>query len=82
MMALLFFNGQYLDNSQPIFTAESRAVKYGDGCFESMSLFKNKVPLLENHILRLIRAAQTLQMQLPTDFSLKNVAEIISFLSH
>lgn len=80
-MSQLYFNGQFLDAQTPLFNAQSRAVKYGDGCFESIAFFNGVAPLLEGHIVRLIKSAQLLKLELPAHFSLVNLSSILAVLA-
>lgn len=67
-MPLLFHNNQFIDESQPIFRADDRAWKYGDGLFESIVVFNGIAPLLPYHYERLKRSAEILLIDLPAFF--------------
>ena len=67
-MGTLFYNGQFLDDNQPIYSADSRAVKYGDGIFESIVVFNGVPPLLVYHYERVRDSAELLLIKMPSYF--------------
>lgn len=47
------YNGKIQNASEPIFSINNRAFRYGDGLFETMRMIKGELPLLEMHARRL-----------------------------
>src|SRR3954469_14346527 len=64
-MNWMFYNGQVIPAELPIFTANSRGVRFGDGLFETIKVCKGKVPLFHLHMERLNKGLAVLNMQLP-----------------
>jgi len=65
----LNLNGKVLDSSQPLFTAENRAFRYGDSVFESFRAFGQEIPFFSQHFDRLLEAMKLLGMIVPASFS-------------
>ena len=63
------FNGELLPEDQPVFTAASRAARFGDGLFETMRMNNGQVLFAEQHASRLFKGLQLLQFKLPKDFT-------------
>lgn len=79
-MAILYYNEQYIVDTQPIFGAENRALKYGDGLFETIIVFDGVAPLLPLHYERLKHSVDILQINLPLYFDfnwLKNTIKTL-----
>jgi branched-chain amino acid aminotransferase len=79
-MAIVFYNNEYLDGSQPLLTADDRAYRYGDGIFESMVAFEGVVPLLPYHYERMQRSSEILLMKLPADINFDWLKKTVSSL--
>lgn len=54
---------------EPILLSNNRAFLYGDGFFESMVMFNNRIPLLSFHLARIERSMQLLGAVLPSKMS-------------
>ncbi len=65
----LNINGKIVDSSQPLFTAENRAFRYGDSVFESFRAFGQEIPFFTQHFDRLLEAMKLLGMTIPISFS-------------
>jgi branched-chain amino acid aminotransferase len=63
------FNGSLLNETSPVVRASSRAVRYGDGLFESMRWENGRISLGDFHIERLFRGLDILQMERPPGFA-------------
>ncbi len=63
------YNGAVLPASQPIFTAGTRAFRYGDGLFESIRVINGEMPFFERHWQRLSAGLAFLKMDIPDFFS-------------
>jgi len=61
-MALINYNGELLDGSQPLFQIGNRAFRYGDGLFESIRVMNGEVMMLERHITRLEKGLAVLKI--------------------
>lgn len=65
MSGFVNFNGLLLEQGTAIFTADSRAFRYGDGLFETMRTTVGDIRLKELHFERLFNGIETLQIKLP-----------------
>jgi branched-chain amino acid aminotransferase len=79
-MNWMFYNGQVIPAELPIFTANSRGVRFGDGLFETIKVLKGKVPLFHLHMERLNKGLAVLNMQLPEyytpDYIIKAIVDL------
>ncbi len=57
------FDGQIIAEDEHIATVDNRALRYGDGLFETMLWKDGTIRFLELHIARLQRGMQTLQLE-------------------
>ncbi len=68
-MKFLNYNGKFYEEGTPVITADSRALRYGDGIFETIK-FKNKeCVLLDEHLKRLWLGLDLLQFEKPKLFT-------------
>jgi branched-chain amino acid aminotransferase len=51
--SIINFDGQISKDGQLTISAQNRAFRYGDGCFESLRKMGGKIPLLKLHLQRL-----------------------------
>jgi aminodeoxychorismate lyase len=63
---MINFNGSLFDDNERILTAQNRAFRYGDGLFESIRVFKGKMPFYNYHFERLLRGMKALKMNIPS----------------
>jgi branched-chain amino acid aminotransferase len=68
-MNFISINGKIIKPNDKSIAVNNRAYLYGDGCFESIKVFKGKVYNLDNHIARILSGAKILKMRLPAYFS-------------
>ena len=68
-MNFINYNGQILSNDTPIVTASCRALKYGDGLFETLKYGDGKLAFLQEHLNRLWKGLEALSFDLPAHFS-------------
>lgn len=68
-MSFVNFNGKLLNEANAKISINNRSFRYGDGCFETIRITNNQIPLWSFHWDRLRAALQTLQFQLPSFFS-------------
>jgi branched-chain amino acid aminotransferase len=66
---MINFNGSLFDDNERILTAQNRAFRYGDGLFESIRVFKGKMPFYNYHFERLLRGMKALKMTIPSYFN-------------
>ncbi|RZL15211.1 MAG: 4-amino-4-deoxychorismate lyase [Pedobacter sp.] len=59
----LLHNDKFLLSTDPLFTAQNRGFKYGDGLFESMRMFAGKLQFAEKHADRLTAGMKALKME-------------------
>ncbi len=62
-------NGTILPKKRALFSIENRALKYGDGLFESIRILNGKMPFLSLHIKRLKKGMKTLKLKIPKKYS-------------
>ncbi len=62
-------NGKFLASGIAVFTADSRAFRYGDGLFETIKVVEGILELKELHFKRLYSGMEILQIKLPTIFN-------------
>jgi aminodeoxychorismate lyase len=65
----LFYDGRFFKNDTPLFGADSRALRYGDGLFETMKWVKGVIHLKEYHFERLFQGLELLQFEPPSYFT-------------
>ncbi len=58
-----------LQEGTAIIGADSRALRYGDGLFETMKITSGKIELANEHFARLWKGMQVLQFEIPKHFS-------------
>jgi len=68
-MAYFNFNGKLLQDGTAIIGADSRALRYGDGLFETMKMTNGRIELADEHFARLWKGMQVLQFEIPKHFS-------------
>lgn len=64
-MSFINFNSQLLHEHQPLLPAQHRAIRYGDGIFESMRVENHKLFFPDLHAARLTEALEILNMRIP-----------------
>jgi branched-chain amino acid aminotransferase len=75
-MAYVCFNGQFLEETELRFSDFSR-LRYADSIFESMLWYKDRIPLADYHLPRLLRAANYIGLFFP-DIHIGSVVEKLS----
>jgi branched-chain amino acid aminotransferase len=61
-MTHVCFNGQMIPGNTHVFNADNRGFRYGDGVFETIKVFKERIPLIDIHFERLITSLQLLKI--------------------
>src|SRR5258706_16085819 len=65
MEVFVYLNGQWLPRSQARVSVLDQGLLRGDGCFETVRIWKGSVPLLNDHLDRLYHAANLVQLTIP-----------------
>ena len=63
------YNGKYYKEGTPIIGAGSRALRYGDGLFETIKYRNNDFILLQDHLLRLSQGMDLMKFEKPKLFT-------------
>lgn len=61
-MDFICINGNFLPAEEPLFTANNRSFRYGDGVFETIKIYKEKIVLDQFHYDRLLLGLKMLQI--------------------
>jgi branched-chain amino acid aminotransferase len=64
-----FYNGSFIPAGTPVITADSRALRYGDGLFETIKLINNRLLLASAHFDRLFHGLSLLHFEIPKHFT-------------
>ena len=75
------YNGKFLKEGTTRIGADSRALRYGDGLFETMKIKNGKIELVDEHFARLWKGMQVLQFDVPKHFSPEKLEEQIIALA-
>jgi len=75
------YNGKFLKEGNTIIGADSRALRYGDGLFETMKIKNGKIELVDEHFARLWKGMQVLQFDVAKHFSPERLEEQIIALA-
>lgn len=68
-MRFINYNGNLINENDPIIGANSRGLRYGDGLFETISYKKGNFVLLEAHLNRLWLGMELLKFDIPKLFN-------------
>lgn len=68
-VGFLCYNGKYIPAGDPIFTADNRSFRYGDGCFETLKVYQGHVLLGDLHFERLLASLNLLHFDIPAHFT-------------
>ena len=63
-------NGLLQIRNLPIFQADERIVRYGDGLFETIRMFEGQLPFFEMHVDRLLDGLEKLGFAIPEFYSI------------
>lgn len=77
MSNFIHFNGNLLPAEDPIVSAGSRGLRYGDGLFETMRVIKDHIVLQYLHFERLFHGLSVLQFQCPASLTPAYLAEAV-----
>ena len=80
------YNSNYFHQNEPVISAGNRALRYGDGLFETMRMYEGRILNLDFHFERFFTGMRILQFNLPQFFSpeffLRTVNELLLKNSH
>ncbi|MFN2458664.1 MAG: aminotransferase class IV [Chitinophagaceae bacterium] len=76
-MKCVCYNGKLVNEDEPVFTAQNRCFRYGDGLFETIKVVENKIQLADYHFDRLFTGLRMLEIQANENFTQKLIAEKI-----
>lgn len=68
-VGFLCYNGKYIPAADPIFTADNRSFRYGDGFFETLKVYQGNVLLADLHFERMLASLHLLHFDIPTHFT-------------
>jgi branched-chain amino acid aminotransferase len=71
------YNGRIIRGDKPIFTADNRSFRYGDGLFETIRVAGDKIILGNFHFERLLAGSRLLGFELPSHFTAENLGRQI-----
>lgn len=71
------FNGKIFTGDTPVIGANSRALRFGDGIFETIKFKNNRLILADDHFSRLWKGMQLLQFDIPKLFTPEKLTEEI-----
>jgi branched-chain amino acid aminotransferase len=75
-MKFICFNGEIIKDT-PVFTAGNRGFRYGDGIFETIKVFREKILLQEYHFDRLFTGLTLLKINSGEDFVKEKLSKLI-----
>jgi branched-chain amino acid aminotransferase len=82
MSQVLFEDGQFFRDDKLLVGANSRAVRYGDGLFETMKVNQGRIQLGDWHFERLFKGLELLQFDCPSYFTPTYLEDKILQLAH
>ena len=74
------YNGHLVSLYEPSVSFTNRAFRYGDSIFETIKYTNGKIMFLADHIKRLKLGMTTLRMNVPTEFTVANIEQLIFHL--
>ncbi|MBL7738540.1 MAG: aminotransferase class IV [Chitinophagaceae bacterium] len=76
----VYFNGKMIPAGKPVFMADNRGYRYGDGLFETMKAIRGKVILEKYHFERLFGGLDLLKFRVPSLFTAAKLRKEIAAL--
>jgi branched-chain amino acid aminotransferase len=74
MLPYIIYNGQLLPSGDAFVTADSRALRFGDGIFETIKVIDGRILFLDDHLMRLQEGMRTLSLTL----SVENLPQFVA----
>lgn len=68
-------NGNLVEHESVL--SQNRAFLYGDAVFETLKIVNGKVLFMEDHYFRLMASMRIIRMQIPMNFTLENLEQLI-----
>ncbi|MGL6267510.1 MAG: aminotransferase class IV, partial [Chitinophagaceae bacterium] len=65
MPGFFMFNGKYFPNSTAVIGPDNRALRYGDGIFETLRVSWGKIPLGKYHYTRCFHGMKFMGFDIP-----------------
>lgn len=75
-MEIGFINGEFIDISKPVIPIQERGHQFGDGVYEVVRVYQSTPVLLDEHLERLEKSAQAIQLSLP--YSIAEIKKLIT----
>lgn len=75
MSLIIYLNGEYLPENQAKVSVFDHGLLYGDGVFEGIRAYHNRVFRLEEHLVRLYESAKSINLQIP--ISIEEMQEVV-----
>lgn len=72
---IIYLDGEYLPKEKAVVSVFDHGLLYGDGIFEGIRAYHNRVFKLDEHLERLYESARTIAMQIP--ISMAEMAEVV-----
>ncbi|TWU03981.1 branched-chain-amino-acid transaminase [Neorhodopirellula pilleata] len=67
MAQAIYINGEYFSREDAKISVYDHGLLYGDGVFEGMRIYADKVFALEDHLVRLYESARAIALNIPID---------------
>jgi len=78
---LLYYNGNYVSNTELVIPISNRSFRYGDGLFETIVFFNHQIPFLPQHLTRLKKGMKFLKIIIPYHWNIAFFTRIIEQLA-
>ncbi|WP_027363984.1 branched-chain-amino-acid transaminase [Desulfotruncus alcoholivorax] len=75
MGLIIYLDGKYVPEEQAVVSVFDHGLLYGDGIFEGIRAYHNRVFKLQEHLIRLYESARTLAMEIP--ISIEEMREVV-----
>ncbi|MEO7266103.1 MAG: aminotransferase class IV, partial [Ferruginibacter sp.] len=76
-MRYINFNGKIMPSGAAIVSSDNRALRYGDGLFETIKFYNNQLVLINEHMARLWKGMQDMKMKIPKHFQPEKIEELV-----
>lgn len=74
------YNGKIFAEGSVVIGPDSRALRYGDGLFETMKIANGELEMIDEHFARLWKGMKMLQFDVPKHFTPDKLVEEVSLL--
>lgn len=75
MGLIIYLDGKFVSEEEAVVSVFDHGLLYGDGVFEGIRAYHNRVFKLHDHLVRLYESARTLAMEIP--ISLEEMQEVV-----